>query len=217
MEETIATAIDDLIARARAFRAGPFERQQPLYRRLVRDGQSPKILMIACSDSRVDPSIIFDSEPGQIFMVRNVASLVPPSSPDGRCHGTSAAIEFGVLGLGVAHIVVLGHGHCGGIDALLRGADRSDVEAGFIGPWLASAAEVRDRLLREMPEQPHEQQARALEYATVRQSLQNLLTFPWVEQRVREGSLSLHGWHFDIAEGALSALDESGEAARISG
>jgi len=209
--------IDDLIARARAFRAGPFERRQPLYRRLVREGQSPEIAMIACSDSRVDPSVIFDADPGEIFMVRNVASLVPPCTPDEGCHGTSAALEFGVLGLGVAHVVVLGHGHCGGIDALLRGADRGDPATDFIGPWLACAGAVRDRVMRELPEAPHAERARALEYATVRQSLANLMTFPWIAARVRGGTLALHGWHCDIAEGALCEVGAGGQAGRLSG
>lgn len=208
------TSIDDLIVRARAFHSGHFAEQQPLYQKLVREGQSPKILMIACSDSRVDPSVIFDAEPGQIFMVRNVASLVPQSSPDEGCHGTSAAIEFGVLGLGVEHVVVLGHGHCGGIDALLSGADK---HTDFIGPWLSCASGVRDQVIKDMPDGSPEQQARALEYETVRQSVRNLMTFPWIEERVRAGNLSLHGWHFDIAEGSLSALGEDGEPVRISG
>jgi carbonic anhydrase len=209
--------IDDLIARARAFRAGPFAQQQQLYRRLVRDGQSPKIAMIACSDSRVDPSIIFNSDPGDIFMVRNVASLVPPCDPDQHFHGTSAALEFGVLGLDVAHVVVLGHGHCGGIEALLRGADRGQPKTDFIGTWLTCASTARDRILRDLPDAPHAEQARALEYETVRQSLANLMTFPWIAARVRAGTLALHGWHFDIAEGALSDVGSRGAPVRLSG
>ncbi len=173
--------------------------------------------MIACSDSRVDPSIIFDAEPGEIFMVRNVASLVPPCTLDERCHGTSAALEFGVLGLVVEHVVVLGHGHCGGIGALLRGADKGDTKSDFIGPWLSCASDVRDRVTREMPDASHAEKARALEYETVRQSIRNLMTFPWIDKRVRAGELSLHGWHFDIAKGSLSVVGESGEPVQISG
>ena len=210
------TSIDELISRARAFRSGPFERQQPLFQRLVRDGQAPKIMMIACSDSRVDPSVIFDAEPGQIFMVRNVASLVPPSTPDDNCHGTSAALEFAVTELGVEHVVVLGHGHCGGIKALLDGADLERGATDFIGPWLSSAAASRDHVLKDTPNTSAEEQARALEYETVRQSVRNLMTYSWVEERVNEGTLSLHGWHFDIAEGALSAVSEDGAPEVIS-
>ena len=173
--------------------------------------------MIACSDSRVDPSLIFDSEPGDIFMVRNVASLIPPFAPDGSSRGTSAALEFGVLGLGVQDVVVLGHAHCGGIDALLRGIDHGTPESDFIGPWLSCAADARDRVLEKMPDSAHADQARALEYESTLQSVRNLRTFPWIEERVRSGALRLHGWHFDIAEGTLTALAEDGERLLISG
>jgi len=213
----MGTSVDDLISRARAFREGPFTEQQPLYRRLVREGQSPQILMIACSDSRVDPSVIFDADPGDIFMVRNVASLVPPCVADQNYHGTSAALEYGVLGLRVKHVVVLGHGHCGGIDALLRGVDRGNPESDFIGPWLSCAADVRDRVLARMPDSAHAEQARELEYEATRQSVRNLMTFPWIRERVGAGALTLHAWHFDIAEGALSSLSEDGPPVKISG
>ena len=173
--------------------------------------------MVACSDSRVDPALIFDAAPGEIFMVRNVASLVPPCTPDAGCHGTSAALEFGVVGLGVEHVIVLGHGHCGGIDALLRGGAHGDAETDFIGPWLSGASELRDRLLGEKPDAPYAEKARALEYETVRQSVRNLMTYPWIESRAGSGELTLHGWHFDIAEGELLALGESGAPVSISG
>ena len=211
------SAISDLISRARAFRSGPFLRQQPIYRQFIREGQAPKILMIACSDSRVDPSVIFDAKPGEIFMIRNVASLVPPYIPDQHCHGTSAALEFGVLGLGVEHVIVLGHGHCGGIDALLCRATNGDPNTDFIGPWLSCVIGVRDKMLMEMPDASCAQKARALEYETVRQSVRNLRTFPWIDARVRNSELSLHGLHFDIAEGALCAVCENGELTQISG
>ncbi len=213
----VSSAIEDLVARAQAFRAGPFRKQQPLYQRLVSEGQAPKILMISCSDSRVDPSVIFDADPGEIFMVRNVASLVPPYTPDQHRHGTSAALEFGVLKLGVEHVVVLGHGHCGGIDALLRSADESSSDSDFIGPWLSCVNDVRDKIVQDMQDATYEDKARALEYATVRQSVHNLRTFPWIEKRVDEGKLSLQGWHYDIAEGALYAVGETGEPIQLSG
>lgn len=210
-------AIDDLISRARTFRSGPFLRQQPLYRQLIREGQSPKILMIACSDSRVDPSVIFGARPGEIFMIRNVASLVPPCTPDQHCHGTSAALEFGVLGLGVEHLIVLGHGHCGGIDALLHSATKGNPKTDFVGPWLSCLVGARDKVLMEMPDASSAQKARALEYETVRQSVRNLETFPWIAKRIHDGELSLHGWHYDIADGALRAVGENDETIQISG
>lgn len=204
------TSIEKLISSARAYRSKRFIQDQPLYDRLVREGQSPSIMMIACSDSRVDPSIIFDSEPGQIFMVRNVASLVPPYTPDSGCHGTSAALEFGVRALEVEYIVVLGHGHCGGVRALLTGDEDSGSASDFIGSWLTCAADVRNQLLEDAEGVPQEELARRLEIETVRMSVQNLLTFPWIEDRVRKGATQLFGWHFDIAEGVLCDVGSGG-------
>jgi len=173
------------------------------------------MLMIACSDSRVDPAIIFDVEPGEIFMVRNVASLVPPNAADEQCHGTSAALEFGVRELGVEHIIVLGHGHCGGIDALLCGADKGDPKTDFIGPWLSCATDIRDRVIRDMPHASHAEKARALEFETLRLSLGNLMTFPWIDERVRAGSLTIHGLHFDISDGVLSTVGSDPDESEV--
>jgi len=209
--------IEDLISRARSYRANTFSKDQALYERLVEQGQSPKILMVACSDSRVDPSIIFDSEPGQIFMVRNVASLVQPFTSDGDCHGTSAALEFGVRALGVEHIVILGHGHCGGIKTLLSGVEPFETKSDFITPWLTCGVEIRDRLVRDMPDASEAEQARALEFETIRMSIKNLMSFPWIAERVENGSLALHGWHFDIAHGVISDVGLEGEPVVISG
>ncbi|MDH3602432.1 MAG: carbonic anhydrase [Candidatus Tectomicrobia bacterium] len=212
----MGSPVDELIARARAFRSESFVQRQALYQRLAREGQSPKTLMISCSDSRVDPSAIFDTEPGEIFMVRNVASLVPPYTPDAHCHGTSAALEFGVVGLGVAHVIVLGHSHCGGIDVLLRGADEGEQTTDFIGSWLSCANRVRDQVVTDMLDATYAEKARALEYEAVRQSIRNLRTFPWIDERVRQGELWLHGWHFDIATGALCAVAETGGPGQVS-
>jgi carbonic anhydrase len=211
------TPIEDLIFRARSYRANTFGQDQALYERLVSEGQSPKIMMIACSDSRVDPSIIFGSDPGQIFMVRNVASLVQPFAPDGSCHGTSAALEFGVRSLEVEHIIVLGHGHCGGINALLTGGEAIEPKSDFITPWLSCAVDIRDRLVRDTPEMPKAQQARNLEFETVRMSVQNLASFPWIKERVQSGKMALHGWHFDIAGGVISDVGLDGDPVVISG
>ena len=210
----MAARIENLLARARSFREGPFLRQRPLYLRLVREGQAPKILMISCSDSRVDPSAIFAVEPGEIFMVRNIAALVPPLGHDKACSSTGAALEFGVAHLGVEHVVVLGHAHCGGVKALLRGAGGG--EADFIGSWLSCARAVRDRVVKELPHASHVELVQALERETVRQSVRNLMTFPWIEERVRAGKLSLHGWRFDIAEGALAVVMKNGEPLPVS-
>lgn len=212
----MVSKIENLLARANAFREGPFLRQRPLYLRLVREGQKPKILMVSCSDSRVDPSTIFAVEPGEIFMVRNVAALVPPCGTDEALSGTGAALEFGIVHLGVEHVVVLGHAHCGGIEALLRGTETAGGEADFIGSWLSCMRGVRDRVMKELPHASRVELVRALEYETVRQSVRNLMTFRWIEERVRAGKLSLHGWRFDIAEGALAVVVKNGELSPIS-
>lgn len=189
----------------RAFRAGRFPAEQARYRDLHESGQTPSIMIIGCADSRVSPEVIFDAGPGEIFVVRNVANLVPPYRPDGDLHGTSAALEFAVLGLEVRHIVVMGHGRCGGIKAALE-AGAPLTSGDFIGHWMAmvepAAAETRAD-----PAIPPEARQRALEHAAIRHSLANLAGFPWIEQRMAAGALALHGAWFDIGEGMLHVLD----------
>lgn len=165
--------------------------------------QQPKIAMIACSDSRVDPAILTNPEPGDIFMVRNVANLVPPCARDEEKHGTSAALEFAVIALEVEHIVVFGHANCGGIKALLTNDPTTAEEHEFIHNWLDIAGEARRRTLIAARSQPMEVQLHRLEREAIKTSLSNLLTFPWIEQRVREGRLRLHGWHFDLHSGNI--------------
>jgi len=187
--------ISRLQAGFRAFRAAYFERKPEVYGDLVKHGQKPKFLIVACSDSRVDPAILFGAEPGELFVVRNVANLVPPYQPDGMCHGTSAAIEFAVRDLAVEHIVVLGHSSCGGIASLCAAAHGERPHRDFIAPWMALAATAG------------ETEPRALEQAAIRGSLANLRGFPWIAEALDAGRLSLHGWWFDIAEGTLWTLD----------
>lgn len=166
--------------------------------------QAPKTMVIACSDSRVDPAIILDCGPGELFVVRNVASLVPPAETGGKYHGTSAALEFGVTVLEVKNIVILGHAQCGGIRALMRGVERPGTDhGGYITEWMDLAGKARKKVLKEFAGKPEEEQAVACEKASVLVSLENLLTFPWVRERVVEGTLQLHGWYFDLGEGAL--------------
>lgn len=192
-----AAVSGDVLARLKAgfrsFRAQYYEQRPELYRALAEEGQRPQALVIACTDSRVDPAILLNAQPGELFVVRNVANLVPPYEPDGRAHSTSAAIEFAVRDLGVAHVVVLGHAHCGGIAALVGGVEGRD----FIGPWM----QVADRVRRESSD------PKAAEQAAVGLSLGNLMTFPWLAERVGEGRLELHGWWFDLDEGALWGKD----------
>lgn len=197
------------------FRSGRYPRHRETYRALS-EGQHPPVMVIGCCDSRVDPEAIFDTGPGKLFVVRNVANLVPPCDPDGGDYGTGAAIEFAVEGLGVGDIVVMGHSGCGGIRAYIesRGAPPGEPGApGFIGKWISTVSGAEARLSANAPSDgPGLQEA--FEYASIRNSLDNLMTFPVVRQAVDAGRLRLHGAHFSIADGRLTVLDPaSGNAA----
>lgn len=190
----------------RRFREEDWSRQRARWSELA-EGQEPKLMVIACSDSRVDPSQIFDTSPGEMFVVRNVANLVPPFELGGGRHGVSAALEFAVTQLEVPEIVVLGHGQCGGVSASLsrKFAGAAPGEGGFIAHWVDLLDEARDRIVAE-----HGHAAQTLmEYEAVRVSLANLRTFPCVPERERAGKLRLHGAHFAIADGILRVMDEA--------
>ena len=193
--------IERLIEGFRSFRETYFEEQPEFYKALVEKGQRPDVMVIACSDSRVNPSIIAKAEPGELFIVRNVANLVPPYAPDGQYHGTSAAIEFAVRDLKVEHIIVLGHSHCGGILCLCEGhADGESRE--FIDQWISIVGQAKDTSLTGKAQHRH------VEHEAVKISLKNLMSFPWVRTRVEDGSLKLHGWMFDLEEGELLAYGD---------
>lgn len=168
----------------------------------LKQGQSPKTMIIGCSDSRVDPALLTNCAPGDIFMVRNVANLVPPYVADGGQHGVSAALEFAVCILEVEHVIVLGHSQCGGINALMAGNYDARGDS-FIARWMSIAAPARDRILTELPNKDGEFQRRAAEQAAILLSIENLHSFPFVGERVTQGSLSLHGWYFDLRDGEL--------------
>lgn len=201
-------SVSGLLEGYHRFRANRYPQARELYRQLHARGQSPKVLFIACCDSRTDPASITDSGPGELFVVRNVANLVPPCTPDGAHHGTSAAVEFAVRHLEVEDVVVMGHAECGGAKALLNGAGENPAPGDFIGCWMAQATPARERVLgaRSLTEDDRQ---RAIEYEIVRLSLGNLLTFPWLRERVETGALRLHGWHFGIATGTLYVMEES--------
>ncbi len=201
--------MDQLVAGYRRFRAIAWPQRRELFEGLARHGQQPRAMVLACSDSRVDPTMIFDARPGEMFIIRNVANLVPPFAPDGACHGTSAALEFGVRALEVRDLIVLGHGLCGGVQALLDGVPPPLGE--FVGPWIRLAERARPGLLRCDPAE----RQREGEHATVRVSLENLMTFPWIAERVADGRLTLHGAHFDIRTGVLALLGEGGQFAPV--
>ena len=176
-------------------------------------GQSPKVMVIACSDSRVDPAQVFDTSPGEIFVVRNVANLVPPFEAGGGRHGVSAALEFAVTQLEVEEIVVMGHGACGGVHAAIsqrfKGAEPGN--GGFIAHWIDLLDEARERVVAEFGNGP--EAIHALELETVRVSIANLRTFPFVPVRERAGMLTIHGAYFAISDGALHVMGESGDFA----
>lgn len=195
-----------LIRGYRRFYANHFAGDAKSYAEL-KNTQSPKILVIACSDSRVDPSIIMDTGPGDIFVIRNVANLVPPYQPDsGTYHGTSAALEFGIKGLGIQHIVVLGHSGCAGVARLLTGPQESDNAYSFVDSWVSIAKEAREITLRDAPP---EAQAACCEREAIRVSLRNLRSFPWIQSAVIAGELHIHGWYFSIKDGKLHVLNQN--------
>jgi len=198
--------VEHLLSGYRRFRHSVWPGRRERFEALAQRGQRPETLVIACSDSRVDPAMIFDVGPGELFIVRNVANLVPPFEEDTAFHGTSAAIEFAVRVLEVREVIVMGHAMCGGIHALLHptSAERLD----FISSWVEIAAEARDRVLACEPVEEKRQQM--CEYEAIKLSLRNLMTFRWVASRVTEGRLTLHGALFDIRTGVLSRLTANG-------
>lgn len=172
------------------------------YQQLAELGQTPSAMVIACCDARVDVSAIFDAKPGDLFILRNVANLVPPFEPSGKYHGTSAAIEFAVLGLKVPNLIVLGHSHCGGVAAYRQKVRDNVAKAGFIGRWLT----LLDDLKPEEADIFAHGDETAFELAAIRSSIANLRSFPFVVECERDGLLALHGLHFDIGSGELLGL-----------
>lgn len=197
-----------------AFARGRLQSEQHRYRELAERGQKPEIMVIGCCDSRVSPEVIFDAGPGELFVVRNIGNLVPPYQPDSAYHGVSAALEFGVGALKVKHIVVLGHAHCGGVQAFAEDADPI-FPGDFIGRWMtlmAPAAEkVGPRGTRTQAEY-----ITLLEQASVANSLDNLMTFPRLAKLIERGQVALHGAYFGVATGELHVLDRaSGAFSRV--
>ena len=194
-----------LIEGYRRFRSDSYPQQKARYDALENDGQSPPVMVISCCDSRVDPATIFDTVPGQVFALRNVANLVPPFETGGGLHGASAAIEFGVLGLAVKHIVVVGHGQCGGIKAALAGPNLRQEGHIFIDDWMGIVQQARDEVVASGQDNPQQ----ALEWEAIKVSLANLRTFPFIAEREARGEIKLHGAWFAIAEGSLYVLNET--------
>jgi carbonic anhydrase len=202
----------NLIAGYRRFRENGWPERRKIFESLAKEGQRPRALVLACVDSRVDPAMIFDAGPGELLTIRNVANLVPPYQPDSAYHGTSAALEFGVRVLEIPDLIVLGHGMCGGVKALMEGAPETGRD--FIGTWMSMAEEAR---LRTLDCEPAEERRQRCEHEVIKVSLANLMTFPWIAERVASGQLRLHGAWFAIASGLLMTLRADGSFGAVDG
>ena len=196
-----------LIDGYRAFLIGRLRHEQDRYRDLGESGQSPEVMVIGCCDSRVSPEVIFDARPGELFVVRNVANIVPPYAPDQRAHGVSAALEFGVGALRIKHIVVLGHAQCGGVRAYAEDAEPLS-PGDFIGNWMKLMAPAADKVGPRGALSPSEYLMR-LEQANVVNSLENLMTFPRLRKLIERGQVVIHGAYFGVATGQLSVRDHT--------
>ncbi|MBF0281120.1 MAG: carbonic anhydrase [Zetaproteobacteria bacterium] len=197
--------IEQLIAGYQRFKQGYFQENQALLQRLADEGQNPRVAIIACCDSRVDPSLMLDCSPGDLFIVRNVANLVPPCEASGAWHGTSAALQFAVCGLNVEHIVVLGHTQCGGIKSMFDDQEHDEME--FIRPWMLLAGRAKQTVLANPSIESVEDRVHQCGLESIKTSLGNLLTFPWISEKIRENKLQIHGWHYDIATAQLLSFD----------
>lgn len=206
------TDFSDLVDGYQRFRTADYRRQRERWTELA-EGQSPKVMVIACSDSRVDPAQIFDTLPGEIFVVRNVAALVPPCETGGGLHGVSAALEFAVTKLEVQEIIVMGHGACGGCAAALSGAfaGAEPGQGGFIGNWVKLLDGARETVKAKCGTDTGPDATREMELEGVRTSIKNLHTFPFVQERVDAGKLTIHGAYFAIADGVLHVMEDGGD------
>lgn len=198
--------MDRLLEGYTRFRGDYWPRHGERLLTLAREGQHPPAMVIACCDSRVAPEIIFDCRLGEIFVVRSIANLVPPYAPDEANHGTSAALEYAVRELQVRHIVVLGHSQCGGIRFLMQGPPSKPTD--FIGNWMKIATQAAQQTRLEVGDHAAEDAiCRHCEQESIRISLSNLLTFPWIQSRAESGELSLLGLYFDVESGDLKRID----------
>jgi carbonic anhydrase len=198
---------DHLADRFRRFKFRHFAPNQDQYEKLAQSGQTPDVMIVSCCDSRVDPETIFSAMPGELFVVRNVANLVPPFETQGKYHGVSAALEFAALNLRVKHIVVMGHSGCGGVRASLDSDTLRQTEAAFVTNWMSMLDGARERVLAAQPGGSEAELRRALEREGIKTSLDNLRTFPCIKGLEAKGKIALHGTYFDIAEGSLSVID----------
>ncbi|TSA05363.1 MAG: carbonic anhydrase [Methylococcus sp.] len=220
MKATADDVLTHLLNGIKGFQDRYYHQDPERMKELSEQGQSPRVLLIACSDSRVDPAILTGAQPGDLFVIRNVANLVPPFELEGHVDGARAAIEYAVRDLKVNHIVVLGHASCGGIKALLGSVSGHKIERDFIGSWVSIALAGCSRYLHnpngkgldgqgmnELDVTTLCQHQHLTERAAIRGSLANLTTYPWIEERIKSGDLKLHGWWFDLETGDLWCTD----------
>lgn len=200
---------ENLTDRFRRFKHRHFVPNADQYEELARYGQSPEVMIISCCDSRVDPETIFTAMPGELFVVRNVANLVPPYETGGKYHGVSTAIEFAVMNLRVKHLIVMGHAGCGGVKAALDQSAAIQTEAMFISRWMSMLDEARLHVLAAHQMASTAEKLRMLELEGIKTSIKNLRTFPFVREIEEKGRMSIHGAYFDIATGTLSVLNHS--------
>lgn len=200
--------IISLIQGYQKFREYYFERENSTFPELVRQGQKPKALMVACSDSRVDPALVMNCQPGDLFVIRNVANLVPPYEEDQSYHGTSAALEFGVCTLGIHHLILFGHTQCGGIQTLLERSSEEGVSKSFLTKWMELAKVAHKSITDYHSESSLEEKVILCGKYSLINSLNNLQTFPWIIERLKKNSLYLHAWNFDISKGILEEYDK---------
>ena len=198
-----------LTDRFRRFKLRHFVQNADHYEDLATHGQDPQLMIISCCDSRVDPETIFNAMPGELFVFRNVANLVPPFETGGEYHGVSAAIEFAVLNLRIKHLIVMGHSGCGGVKAALDQSAAIQTEAQFISKWMSLLDDARLTVLASNQMAAQTQKQQMLEREGIKTSIKNLRTFPFVRQAEDKGRLALHGAHFEIATGTLSVLNHS--------
>ncbi|EJF74658.1 carbonic anhydrase [Bartonella alsatica] len=198
---------EKLLSGYKSFIKNHFSYKTAHYQKLAIEGQKPEVLIIACCDSRAVPETIFDAKPGEIFTLRNVANLVPPYSPDNQYHATSAAIEYAVHLLEVKHIIVFGHAHCGGVSTALKETCKSLSSNDFIGQWISLLAPAAQKIFNNKSLTMLERQM-ALEQLSIRYSLKNLETFPWIKLRKDQNILTLHGVWFDISSGELWSIEQ---------
>lgn len=198
------STILSLISGYKQFKKKYFEREN-IFKTLVKEGQKPKVLVIACCDSRVDPALLTNSKPGELFVVRNIANLIPHHEKDSHHLSISSALEYGVLALNVSDIIVLGHSHCGGIRALME--DNDGCSSSFIKTWLDSAKTTKQDVLKKYPHCSFDEQVSLLEKESLLTSIENLKTFPFIHQRLLENKLALHAWYFNLETGDLESYD----------